>query len=138
MSVNIYFVCINHIEVWSIWLNKTGFLPNCCCVNITVWMYHMNTNKTYREKAKWELHKNDTSYFKQILEATPHKTTAVQLLTFHLKDHPSKMNKTCRTLLLQQEWTHKWCSSMDSYTWTYQCRPTSKNLFISALCGYKM
>ena len=35
-------------------------------------MHHMDADKVYREKARWELHKNITSYTKQILEATPH------------------------------------------------------------------
>ena len=30
--------------------------------------------------------------FEQILKATSHKTTAVQPLTFHLTNHPSKTN----------------------------------------------
>ena len=67
----------------------------------------MDANKTHREKARWELHKNSSSYFEQIFEATFHKTTAVQPLTFHLKNHPSKMNKTCWTLLEKQEQAHK-------------------------------
>ena len=58
-------------------------------------MHHMDTDKTYREKARWEQHKNTKSYREQILEATPHETTAVWPLTSHLRNHPSKMNKTC-------------------------------------------
>ena len=57
---------------------------------------------------KWlkrELDKKAMSYFKQILETTPHKKTAVLPLTSHLKDHSSKMNKTCGTLLKKKEWT---------------------------------
>ena len=46
----------------------------------------MDTDKIYGEKVWWELHKNATSYFEQILEATPHKTAAVLLLTSHLKN----------------------------------------------------
>ena len=37
----------------------------------TTWML------THKEKSTWELHKNATSYFEQILETTPHETTAV-------------------------------------------------------------
>ena len=40
-------------------------------------------------------------------------------LTSHLKSHPSKMNKTCDTLVEKQGQTHKWRSSMDPYTVTY-------------------
>ena len=37
----------------------------------------------------------------QILEATPHKTAAVWLLTSHLTNLPRKKNKTCEALLEQ-------------------------------------
>ena len=47
-------------------------------------MHHMDADKTHREKARRELHKNATSYIEQILEATPHETTPVRLLTSHL------------------------------------------------------
>ena len=46
-----------------------------------------------------ELHKNAASYIKQIQEATPHETTAVQQITSHLINYPNKTNKTCVTLL---------------------------------------
>ena len=47
-------------------------------------MHHMDVNKAYREKAGRELHKNATSYFEQILEATPYETAAVRSPTTHL------------------------------------------------------
>ena len=47
------------------------------CVNTTVWMHHMDTNKMHREKARGELHKKAMSYLEQILETTPNKITAV-------------------------------------------------------------
>ena len=45
-------------------------------------MHYMNAEKTYREKAKWELYKNAENCIEQILE-THHKTAAVQQVTFH-------------------------------------------------------
>ena len=97
----------------------------------------MDANKMHREKARWELYKNATSYFEQILEVTPHKTIAAQPLTSHLKNHPSKTNKTCGTLLEKQEQTDKRHSFMDPFTWTCQHWLTSKNTFTSALCGHR-
>ena len=47
----------------------------------------MDANKTHREKARWELHKNAMYNSEQILEATPHKTAAVQPLTSHFKNY---------------------------------------------------
>ena len=67
------------------------------------------------------------------------KTTKQQLyghLTPITKNHSSKMNKTSRTQLEKQRQTHKWRSSISPYTWTFQCRLTSKNLFTSALCRH--
>ena len=54
-----------------------GFLPNNGCVNTTVWMHHLDTDKTHKEKARQELHKNAMTYIEQILEAILPKTTAV-------------------------------------------------------------
>ena len=44
----------------------------------------MDADKTYKEKAREELHKNATSYIQQILKETLYKTTAVWPLTSHL------------------------------------------------------
>ena len=57
------------------------FYPSSGYVNSTIWMNHMDADKTYREKVEWELHKTATSYTEQILEAKPHKTTVAQPLT---------------------------------------------------------
>ena len=85
----------------------------------------MNTNETQKGKAGSELHKNALCYFEQTLEATCHKTAIVQSPTSYLTNHPNKMNKTCKVQFY-----------IDSYT--MQCWPTSKDLHISALCGYWM
>ena len=79
------------------------------------------------------MHKNATSYFAQILEATPHETTAVRPLASYLKNYPSKTNKTCGTLLKKQGQT-----SMDPYTRTYQSSSTGKDLVTSAPFGHRM
>ena len=63
-------------------------------VSTTIWIHHLDTDKIHEEKAKWELHKNATCCFGQILEAEPNKIEAVCLLVSHLTNHPSKMNKT--------------------------------------------
>ena len=41
------------------------------------WFNNMDAYKLHREKARRELHKNDTNYFEQIQDATSHKATAV-------------------------------------------------------------
>ena len=46
--------------------------------------YYMDADKVYREKARQELHNNATSYIEPILEATSHKTAAVQSPTSYL------------------------------------------------------
>ena len=50
-------------------------------VHTSIWMYHMDAGKAYKEKAWRQLHKNATNHIEQILEATSNKTAAVQPLT---------------------------------------------------------
>ena len=49
------------IQVSLYWSAKTGlsmyrnpFLPYCGCVNTTIWIHHMDTNKTHGEKSRGE------------------------------------------------------------------------------------
>ena len=43
----------------------------------------------------WEIHKNATCFFVQILEAAPNKVTGVQPLISYLRNDPNKTSKTC-------------------------------------------
>ena len=95
-------IFINHMEVWSSLL-----LYGC-----TTW----TLSKGREKKVRWELHKDAGYCFEQILEAIPNKTAAVQPLTSHLKNHPSKTNKTSRALQGKHAWTYKQCSSIDCFT----------------------
>ena len=108
------------------------------CVSTTVQMHLVDANKTHWEKTRWELHKNTTSYFEQILRATSHKTAGAWSHTSHLTNRPSKTNMTCGTLLEKQEWIHKCHSSMEPFTWAYQCWMTTKNLNTAVRIGHKM
>ena len=56
------------------------------------------------------------------------------MATYLPSQKSSKMSKTYRTLLEKQGLTHKWHSSMDSYTWICQCWLTSKNFFLHQFC----
>ena len=85
------------MEVWSIY--KMGFLPSLDYVHTTVWMPHEDTYKMHREKAGYELHRNATSYFEQILEATPQTTAAVWPHNYNYKNHSRKTKKIRGTLL---------------------------------------
>ena len=51
--------------------NKIGSFPICGRVTSIVWMHYMDANETQSEKVRWELNKNTTYGFEQILEATP-------------------------------------------------------------------
>ena len=44
-----------------------GFLPSSGGVNTTILMHYMDADKTQKEKARWKLHKNTTSYSEQML-----------------------------------------------------------------------
>ena len=52
-------------------------------------MHHLDADWTYREKTLQQMHKDATSYIKQILDAISHKTTVVRPPTTHLEDHPN-------------------------------------------------
>ena len=89
----------DHMEMWSLWLNKTGILLCSTRVSPIVWLHHLDFNESPGEKAGRELLKDAVCGFKQILEVTPDKTTAVQPLTTHLTNYPSKTSKICWALL---------------------------------------
>ena len=65
------------------------FFPSSGHFDTAIWMHHMDANKTYGEKTWQQLHKNAESCIEEVLEATPHKTTAVQPPTTHHKNYPS-------------------------------------------------
>ena len=58
-----------------------GIFLSYSCISTTVWLYHLNFNKTPGEKASWELY-NDAAACcsEQIVEVAPYKTAAAQLL----------------------------------------------------------
>ena len=49
------------------------FLLSSNCISSNIWMHHMDADKVYKEKSRWELHKKVIIYTEQILEATSHK-----------------------------------------------------------------
>ena len=91
---------------------------------------HLYFNDASLEKTKWQLHINAACCFEQIVDETLYKTAAVRLLTSHLSSHHSRTSKSRQT--------HNRRFFMESYTWTYKCWSTSKNLHSSALCGHWM
>ena len=60
-------------------------------------MHHVDANKIHEEKARWELRKNATSCFEQILIVKPHKKAAVWPLTSYLTDHPRHVRHCWRS-----------------------------------------
>ena len=42
--------------------NETQFLPGSCRIDTAVWMHFMDANKTAREEARRQLHKNAAIY----------------------------------------------------------------------------
>ena len=94
----------------SYWVLYTEFLhlllTKLCLILVQGWMscvpkwwpcrnYWMvvHPNETLGEKTWLELYKSYTCLFEKILEAALHQTVAVQPLTSHLTNHPSKTNK---------------------------------------------
>ena len=64
-------------------------------ISTIVWLHHLDSNETFAEKDRWELHKNTVCYSEQILEVAPYKTAAIRPLTSHLTNYLSKVNKSC-------------------------------------------
>ena len=121
------------------------YFLSCSCVCIIAWLHHVDFNKTHREKQDRNyttmlhavLNRNYTRMLHAvlILETAPHNKAIVQPFNPHLKNHPSKMNKTCGTRLKKQEKLISNVLLWSPYTWMYQYWPTSKNLLASALYG---
>ena len=60
------------------------FFQSSGFVNTTLWMHPMDDDKTHREKASLQPHKNATNYIEQFLEAIPREVVAVQPFASHL------------------------------------------------------
>ena len=58
--------------------NETQFLPGSGHIDTAIWLHYMDANKTAREEARRQLHKNAMCNLKQVLAATPHKTPTVR------------------------------------------------------------
>ena len=50
-------------------------------------MHHMDTNKTYRVKARWELHKKFSRCLERNLKAKTHKIADLRSLAAHLTNY---------------------------------------------------
>ena len=66
-------LALNNLKRVDMPLNKET-KPN------NLWRHYMDADKTHREKARRELHKNAMSYIEQILEATPHEKNSISHL----------------------------------------------------------
>ena len=58
---------------------------------------YLDANKTAREEAKQQLHKNVASNIEQVLAATPHKAPTIRPPASHQENYLSKTNQTHRT-----------------------------------------
>ena len=102
-------------------------------VSITVWMHYLDFSGSHEEKARWKIHKNVTSCFEQILEATHQNQQLYGLLPNILQTIQVRWTRHARQ-------THTRHSSHSSFTWTCLCWLSSKNLH-NHLCvntGYSL
>ena len=58
-------------------------------IDTATWMHYLDANKTAREKARRQLHKNAASNIEQVLEATPHKAPIIRPPASHNENYPS-------------------------------------------------
>ena len=65
------------------------FLPGSGSVETAVWMHYLDANKTAREEARRQLHKNAVSNIEQVLAATPLKALTLQPPASHHENYPS-------------------------------------------------
>ena len=100
---------------------------------MTVLIPHMNANKIQGLKARWELHKNFTSYFEQILENTPQNSSYMPNSS-HLTNHPRQT----------RQFGHYWRSKDEFISNVLQWTPTYGHISVgqpattSALCKHCM
>ena len=72
-----YWLVIDYMEIFQ------AVVVSVLLYGCTTWTNEMDGNKT-----RWELYKNTTCCFEQMLEATHHKVAAVQPLTSYLTTYP--------------------------------------------------
>ena len=72
--------------------NKKGFFSKSGPVGTTLWIHSLDSHEMLVENVWWQIYKNATCSFEQILEETPHKTV-VRPLASHLTNHPGQTNK---------------------------------------------
>ena len=65
------------------------FLPGSSHVDTAVWMHYLDANKTAREEARRQLHKNVASNIEQVQAATPHKAPTIWPPASHHENYPS-------------------------------------------------
>ena len=63
--------------------------PGSGRIDTAVWMHYLDANKTAREEARRQLHKNAASNIEQVLAATPHKAPTIRSPASHQENYPS-------------------------------------------------
>ena len=81
-------------------------------------MHYLDSNKTLREKARCELHKNATCCFELIPEAASHKTAAAQLLISQLPNHLLMDTSVCGWPA--KTYIHQFCEDAGGRTYQEQ------------------
>ena len=71
------------------WPVSTRPLPGSSCVFTAVWMHDLDANKTAREEARQQLHKNVASNIEHDLTATPHKALTIRPPASHHENYQS-------------------------------------------------
>ena len=75
--------------MWDYVSSFCEFLPGSGRVDTTVWMHYLDANKTDREEAGRQLHKNAASNIEQVLAAIPHKAPTIRPPASNLENYPS-------------------------------------------------
>ena len=103
-------------------------------IDTTVWMHHLDANKTAGEEARRQLHENVASNIEQVLAVTPHKAPTIR--------PPAPITKTIQIRQTRHA-EHCWRSRdeliSDVFLWTptYSRANTGRptRTYIQQLCG---
>ena len=120
-----YWKVIDHMEIWPLWQNKTW-----------LWEYYwIAASLVLKQNASRKTLIRNTLEWYVLFWTVPHKTVAARPLTSYLTN-PPRWTRHAGPYYWNKDEPHKRCFLMDSYPWTRQCWPTSKDFHTSPLCGH--
>ena len=63
-----YWQAFDHMEICSLWFNKTGFLLSCKSDSTSERLYHLDSKEILGDRTMRKLHKNDTNHGNNVIQ----------------------------------------------------------------------